>query len=91
MRLGKIKLNKKKIKSSYRLKTNDLIDLYDFKFKENLIETNIHELEKHNKEYDLSPDFPLIKNKPILYVTLVFPMRETLNPTFIIAGNGIDL
>ena len=37
-------------------------------FKENLIETNIHELEKHNKEYDLSPDFPLIKNKPILVI-----------------------
>ena len=37
-------------------------------FKENLIETNINELEKHNKEYDLSPDFPLIKNKPILVI-----------------------
>ena len=29
LRIGKIKLNKKKIKSSYRVKTSDTIDLFN--------------------------------------------------------------
>ena len=33
LRNGKIKLNKKKIKSSHKVKTNDQIDLFNFKFK----------------------------------------------------------
>ena len=37
-------------------------------FKENLNETNIKELEKHNEVNDLSPNFPIIKNKPILVI-----------------------
>ncbi len=37
-------------------------------FKENIYETNIEELEKHNKANDLSPDFPIIKGKPILVI-----------------------
>ena len=32
LREGKIKLNKKKIKSSYRIKTNDKIDLFNLIF-----------------------------------------------------------
>ena len=32
LRNGKIKLNKKKIKSSVKLKTNDKIDFFNFKF-----------------------------------------------------------
>ena len=34
LRKGKIKLNKKKIKSSQKIKTNDQIDLFNFDFKE---------------------------------------------------------
>ena len=33
LRSGKIKINKKKIKSSYKLKTNDYVDTFDFNFK----------------------------------------------------------
>ena len=33
LRKGKIKVNKKKVKSSYKLKTNDKIDLFNFEFK----------------------------------------------------------
>ena len=33
LRSGKIKLNKKKIKSSAKVKTNDQIDLFDLEFK----------------------------------------------------------
>jgi 23S rRNA pseudouridine955/2504/2580 synthase len=38
LRTGKIKLNKKKIKSSYKIKTNDKIDLFDFNFNEKIVQ-----------------------------------------------------
>ena len=38
LRTGKIKLNKKKIKSSYKVKKNDKIDLFNINFKENIIQ-----------------------------------------------------
>mgnify|MGYP001443337914 CR=1 FL=1 len=34
LRLGKIKINKKKVKSSHKIKTNDKVDIYNFDFKE---------------------------------------------------------
>jgi len=36
LRNGKIKLNKKKIKSSIKVKTNDYIEIYNFEFKKNI-------------------------------------------------------
>ena len=33
LRNGKIKLNKKKIKSSHKVKTDDQVDLFNFEFK----------------------------------------------------------
>ena len=41
LRSGKIKLNKKKIKSSAKVKTNDQIDLFDFEFKETILQKKI--------------------------------------------------
>ena len=41
LRSGKIKVNKKKIKSSYKIKSNDKIDFYNFKFKERIIQKKI--------------------------------------------------
>ena len=38
LRLGKVKINKKKVKSSFKVKTNDKIDIFDLNFKENLIQ-----------------------------------------------------
>ena len=38
LRNGKIKINKKKVKSSHKVFTNDKIDLFDFKFKEEIIQ-----------------------------------------------------
>ena len=38
LRAGKIKLNRKKIKSSYKIKTNDKIDLFNFNFDEKKIQ-----------------------------------------------------
>ena len=34
LRSGKIKINKKKVKSSFKVKTNDKIDIFNFKFEE---------------------------------------------------------
>ena len=41
LRLGKIKLNKKKTKSSIKVNTNDRIDLYNFNFQEKIIQKKI--------------------------------------------------
>ncbi len=38
LRNGKIKLNKKKIKSSIKVKINDTIDVFDFNYKEKKIQ-----------------------------------------------------
>ncbi|MEK9874285.1 MAG: RNA pseudouridine synthase [Pelagibacteraceae bacterium] len=41
LRFGKIKLNNKKVKSSIKVKTSDQIDLYDFNFKETILQKKI--------------------------------------------------
>jgi 23S rRNA pseudouridine955/2504/2580 synthase len=41
LRAGKIKLNKKKIKSSHKIKTNDKIDFFNINFKEKIIQKKI--------------------------------------------------
>ena len=39
--MEKLKLNKKKIKSSHKVKTNDKIDLFNFEFKKTIIQKKI--------------------------------------------------
>ena len=41
LRAGKIKLNKKKIKSSHKLRTNDVVELYNFTFTEKINQKKI--------------------------------------------------
>jgi len=41
LRSGKIKLNKKKIKSSYKINTKDKVDLFDINFKETIVQKKI--------------------------------------------------
>ena len=41
LRSGKIKLNKKKVKSSIKVKTNDKVDLFNFNFKKNIKQNKI--------------------------------------------------
>ena len=38
LRSGKIKINKKKVKSSFKVKTNDKIEIFNLNFKENIIQ-----------------------------------------------------
>ena len=42
LRIGKIKLNNKKIKSSTKLNFKDVINVYDIKFEENSLKININ-------------------------------------------------
>ncbi len=69
LRSGKIKLNKKKIKSSHKVKTNDEIELYDFTFKEKITHKKIKfqptkEIIKSNEDLiiDNNDDF-IVLNK----------------------------
>jgi len=41
LRSGKIKLNKKKVKSSYKIKTNDKIELFNFNFEEKILKNKV--------------------------------------------------
>ena len=41
LRSGKIKINKKKVKSSFKVKTNDKIDIFNFDFKEKISQEKI--------------------------------------------------
>jgi 23S rRNA pseudouridine955/2504/2580 synthase len=41
LRAGKIKLNKKKIKSSHKIKVNDVIDLFNIDFKQTIIQKKV--------------------------------------------------
>ena len=69
LRKGKIRLNKKKIKSSQKIKTNDQIDLFNFDFKETIVQKKIKfqpskEIIKSNEELiiDNNDDF-IVLNK----------------------------
>ncbi len=42
LRAGKIKINKKKIKSSYKIKTNDKVEIFNFKFEEKIYQKKIN-------------------------------------------------
>ena len=69
LRTGKIKINKKKVKSSFKVKTNDKVDIFNFNFKEIVIQKNIkftptNEIIKANEELiiDNNKDF-IVLNK----------------------------
>ena len=69
LRTGKIKINKKKVKSSFKVKTNDKVDIFNFNFKEIIIQKNIkfaptNEIIKANEELiiDNNKDF-IVLNK----------------------------
>ena len=60
VRAGKIKLNKKKIKSSHKIKANDKIDLFNISFKEKVIQKKIKF--KPSKEIIKSNEDQIIDN-----------------------------
>ena len=58
LRLGKIKINKKKIKSSTKVKTNDKIDIFNFNFKDN----------NYKKKIKFNPSNEIIKSNENLII-----------------------
>ena len=55
LKSGKVKINSKKIKSSHKVKTGDIIDLFNFDFKETIVQKTIkfvpsEEVIKENEE-----------------------------------------
>ena len=58
LRNGKIKVNQKKVKSSFKLNKNDKIDLYNFDFKEKII----------NKKVNFQPTNKIIKENEDLII-----------------------
>ena len=58
LRIGKIKINTKKVKSSFKVKTNDKIDIFNFKFKENI---------QHSKKI-FNPSNEIIKSNEDLII-----------------------
>ena len=70
LRNGKIKLNKKKIKSSKKVKANDKVDLFNFNFEEKIFQKKIkfnpsNEIIKENEELliDNNDDFVVLNKK----------------------------
>ncbi len=69
LRKGLIKVNKKKAKSSYKVKTNDQINIFNFEFKQKIIQKKIkfkptNEIIKSNEDLiiDNNDDF-IVLNK----------------------------
>ena len=67
LRSGKIKINKKKIKSSFKVKTNDLVNIFNFNFEERISQRKIkfiptNEIIKSNENLiiDNNDDFIVI-------------------------------
>ena len=58
LRNGIIKVNKRKVKSSYKIKTNDQINIFNFKFKEKII----------NKKIKFNPSKEIIKENENLII-----------------------
>ena len=69
LKTGKVKLNNKKVKSSHKVKTDDIINLFNFEYKEAIIQKTIkfvpsEEVIKENEELiiDNNDDF-IVLNK----------------------------
>ncbi|MDC3062327.1 RNA pseudouridine synthase [Candidatus Pelagibacter sp.] len=58
LRLGKIKINKKKVKSSFKIKTNDKVEIFNFNFEERI----------HQKKIKFNPSNQIIKSNENLII-----------------------
>ena len=58
LRLGKIKINRKKVKSSYKIKTSDQINIFNFEFNDNIV----------NKKVTFTPSNKIIKENENLII-----------------------
>ena len=76
LRKGKIKVNNKKTKSSYKVKTNDEINLFNFKFEEKIIQKKIG----YNPSLNVIPPVAI----PIVFSACLIYFRYVLLFIFIL-------
>ena len=67
-RKSKIKINKKKIKTSYRVKTDDNVELFDLKNLKEAIRSNKIKYKPSKKEKSLYEDFIIEDNDNFLVI-----------------------
>ncbi len=68
LRLNKVKINRKKIKSSYRVQSGDIIEVYDIsKFKEN-DKSKLVKYKPSRKEVDIYDDYILENNENFIVI-----------------------
>ena len=74
LKSGKVKINSKKIKSSHKVKTGDIIDLFNFDFKETIVQKTIkfvpsEDIIKENEDLIIDNNFinNTYENKKILF------------------------
>ena len=65
LRSGKIKLNKKKVKSSFKVKINDKIEFFNFDFKENIVQKK-NKFEPSNEIIKANEDLIIDDNKDFI-------------------------
>ena len=92
LRFGKIKVNRRKSKSSLKVKTNDKIDIFDFNFKENIDQKKIlftpsNEIIKSNEDLiiDNNDDF-IVLNKSA-GISLISMLSAILFFTFLVTNS----
>ena len=68
IRLNKVKINRKRVKSSYRVKCGDIVEVYDIsKFKENY-RPKISKYKPSNKEVNTYDDFIIENNENFIII-----------------------
>ena len=89
LRSGKIKLNNKKVKSSFKVQTNDKVELFNFKFKEDLTQKQIkfkptNEIIKENENLIIenNKDFIVLNKNPGISVQAGTKSKKNLMDIF---------
>ena len=68
LRLNKIKINRKKVKSSYRVQSGDVVEIYDISKFKNSNRPKIIKYRPSRKEVDLYDDYILENNKNFMVI-----------------------
>ena len=68
LRLNKIKINRKKIKSSYRVQTGDIVEIYDISKSKVTNRPKIIKYKQSRKEIDIYDDYILENNKNFIVI-----------------------
>ncbi len=68
LRLNKVKINRKKVKSSYRLQTGDIVEIYDISKFKNSDRPKVLKYKPSRKEVDIYDDYILENNSNFIVI-----------------------